>query len=113
MIKFIKRKPEVIKEMYSNVAATTYPNADGTIRQTYIAHLKPGDDLLFHPAPTEEYPDSIGVFTKKNKQIGVVSYQTLNELRGMYLHNKASVTVNEVTRSERGLGVNMLIKIYK
>ncbi|MBE6699454.1 MAG: hypothetical protein E7584_04360 [Ruminococcaceae bacterium] len=104
---------EVIKEMYSNVVATVYPNADGSSRQTYIAHLKQGDDLFFKPTPTKEYPDSVGVFTKKGGQIGVVSYQTLNELRGLYSHNKASVTVHEILHTERGLGVTMHIKIYK
>ncbi len=107
------KKLEVIKEMYSNVVGTVYPNANGTSRQTYIAHLKAGDDLFFKPAPTEEYPDSIGVFTESGGQIGVVNYQTLNELRGLYLHNDASVSVAEVLHSERGLGVSMLIKIYK
>lgn len=102
-----------IKEMYSNVVGTVYPNSDGSIRQSYIAKLKVGDDLFFHPAPTDEYPDSIGVFTKDNKQIGVLSYQTLNELRGLYLENNASVSVNEILHSERGLGVSMLIKIYE
>lgn len=104
---------KVIKEMYSNVVGTVYPNSDGSIRQSYIVKLKVGDDLFFHPAPTDEYPDSIGVFTKDNKQIGVLSYQTLNELRGLYLENNASVSVSEILHSERGLGVSMLIKIYE
>ena len=104
---------EVVREMYSNVVATVYPNENGTSRQAYIAKLKQGEDLLFHPAPTDEYPDSIGVFTTRNEQIGVLSYQTLNELRGLYTYNDASVTVNEVLHTERGLGVSMLIKIYK
>lgn len=104
---------EVIREIYSNVVGCVYPNKNGTSRQTYIAHLKVGEDLAFKPAPTEEYPDSIGVFTSRGEQIGAISYQTLNELRGLYLNNDASVTVNEILHSERGLGVNMLIKIYK
>lgn len=104
---------EVIREINSNVVGTVYPNEDGTIRQTYIARLNVGDDLFFKPAPTNEYPDSVGVFTKDGGQIGVISYQTLNELRGLYANNDASVSVNEVIHSERGLGVNMLIKIYK
>ena len=104
---------EIIKEMYSNVVGTTYPNENGTIRQNYIVKLKAGDDLLFKPAPTKEYPDSIGVFTKSGGQIGVVNYQVINELRGLYTNNKVSVTVHQVLHSERGLGVSMLIKIYK
>lgn len=104
---------EIVKEMYSNVVGTTYANENGTSRQSYIVKLKAGDDLLFKPAPTKEYPDSIGVFTKAGGQIGVVNYQIINELRGLYTNNKVSVTVHQVLHSERGLGVSMLIKIYK
>ncbi len=108
-----RSKLEVAEEIYSDVIGCIYPNADGTIRQAYIAQLKKGQDLLFHPAPTEEYPDSIGVFTKDNKQIGVVKYEVINKLRGLYAHNNASVCVNEVLHSERGLGVNIKITVYK
>lgn len=104
---------EVIKEFHSNVVASTYMNEDGTSRQTYIAYLKEGDDLFFKPAPTKEYPDSIGVFTKEGGQIGVVNYAVVNEMRGLYTHNKASVTVGSIIHSERGLGVGMHIKVYK
>ena len=104
---------EVVKEFSSNVVGCIYPNGDGTSRQTYITEIKEGDDLFFKPAPTEEYPDSIGVFTKAGKQIGVVEYKLLNELRGMYANNDASVTVGQVLHSEHGLGVSMRIKVYK
>lgn len=106
-------KSEVIKELYSNVVATTYPNADGTSRQYYIAKLRQGEELALHKAPTDEYPDSIGVFTSKNEQIGVLSFQLVNELFGLYAHNDLSVYVNEILHSERGLGVSMLIKVHK
>lgn len=104
---------EVIKELYSNVVATTYPNADGTSRQYYITKLRQGEELALHKAPTDESPDSIGVFTSKNEQIGVLSFQLVNELFGLYAHNDLSVYVNAILHSERGLGVSMLIKVHK
>jgi hypothetical protein len=109
------KKPsgEIIKEMYSNVVGSNYTNNDGSSRQTYITHLKEGDDLFFKPAPTEEYPDSVGVFSRKGEQIGVVAYNALNELRGQYANNTASVSVHQIINSDSGLGVNMHIKIYK
>ena len=106
-------KREVIAEKICSVWGTIYLNENGTSRQTYIAKLKEGEDLLFKPAPTEEYPDTIGVFTKRDEQIGFIGNKDLNELRGLYARNKASVTVSTIEHSERGLGVNMLIKIYK
>ena len=104
---------KVIDEFMCDVWGTAYLNENNTSRQTYISKLKVGDDLLFKPAPTPDYPDTIGVFTKKGEQIGFIGYKDLNKLRGLYLNNKASVTVENITHSERGLGVSMLIKIYK
>lgn len=112
-VKAQSKQPSVIREMDVEVWGTRYTNEDKTSRQTYVAKLKEGEDLFFHPAPTDEYPDTIGVFTAKREQIGFVDYKTLNELRGLYANNKASVSVKEVTHSERGLGVIMHIKIYE
>ena len=69
--------------------------------------------MLFKPAPTKEYPDTIGVFTKKGAQIGFIGYRDLNELRGMFAKNKASVTVASIDKGSQGLGVTMLIKVYQ
>lgn len=104
---------KVIDEFVCSVWGTAYLNENNTSRQTYIAKLKVGQDLFFKPAPTKEYPDTIGVFTKKGEQIGFIGYKDLNKIRGLYLHNKASVTVESIDRSERGLQVEMRIKIYK
>ena len=104
---------KVIAEKTYSVWGTAYTNENGTSRQTYIAKLKVGEDLLFKPAPTQEYPDTIGVFTKKGEQIGFIGYKDLNELRGMFAKNKASVTVAAIEKGGRGLGVTMLIKVYK
>ncbi len=109
----VEKNLEVAEVFYSNVVGTVYPNSDGTTRQAFILPLKKGDDLFFKPAPTKDYPDSIGVFTKKGKQIGVVAYPALNKLRGLYAKNIASVCVNEVMHSEQGLGVSMQITVYK
>ena len=71
------------------------------------------DELQQSARSKQEYPDTIGVFTKRDEQIGFIGNKDLNELRGLYAHNKASVTVSTIEHSERGLGVDMLIKIYK
>ena len=95
-----------------SLIACAYPNSDGTSRQTYLVNSKVGADLMFKPAPTKEYPDTIGVFTKKGC-IGVLPYKVVNELRGMYAHNKASAVIKSIDRSERGLGCTIKITIYK
>ncbi len=103
----------VIDEIDSDVIGTYYENGDGTSRQAYIKRLRVGQELTIAPAPTKEYPDSIGVFTKKHEQIGVMKYQTVNILRGQYLHNDVSIKVAEINDSARGLNVTMRIQVYK
>lgn len=95
-----------------SLVACVYPNPDGTSRQTYLVNSKVGEDVIFKPAPTKEYPDTIGVFTKKGC-IGVLPYKVLNELRGLYAHNNASAIIKSIEKSERGLGCTIKIIIYK
>ena len=58
-------------------------------------------------------PHTRGDDPKKNEQIGFIGYKDVNKIRGLYLHNKASVSVEKIINSERGLCVIMHIKIYK
>lgn len=85
-LNFFKAKPAptVLTTRYSNVLGCDYKNGDGSSRQAAIKTLRQGDPLFFKPAPTREYPDSIGVFTKSGKQIGVIAYPLLNELRNNF-----------------------------
>lgn len=104
---------KILDEWDCSVWGTTYTNENGINRQAIISKLKVGADLFFKPAPTEEYPDTIGVFTKKGEQVGFIGYKDLNKMRGLYVDKKASVTVKNIEKSERGLGVTMHIIIYK
>lgn len=110
---FSKKPAEVIAEFDKRAYGCNALNSDGTSRASYVAKLKKGEDLFFKPAPTKEYPDTIGVFTKKGHQIGFLHYTFVNELRGTYRNNKASAIVAEVEGSGQGLSVLMRIKIYK
>ena len=104
---------KVLNVLECSLVGCIYPNPDGTSRQTYLIKCKNGENVFFKPAPTKEYPDTIGVFTKKGGCIGVLPYRIVNELRGLYANNKAEVIIKEVTHSERGLGCIIKIIIYK
>lgn len=109
----IARNEKILDILDCSLFGCIYPNPDGTSRQTYLINCKEGENVYFHPAPTKEYPDTIGVFTKKGGCIGVLPYKTVNELRGMYAHNKAEAIITEIIHSERGLGCRIKIIIYK
>lgn len=110
---FGKKTPAILTEFERKVYGCNMLNENKTSRATYVAQLKVGQDLFFKPAPTKDYPDTIGVFTKKGEQIGFLHYTLVNELRGMYANNNASVTVASIDHSPQGLGVTMHIIIYK
>lgn len=101
---------KIIETISCSLMGCTYANPDGTSRQTNLVKAKVGDDLTFKPMPTKEYPDTIGVFTKRGC-IGVLPYQTLNKLRGLYAKNKASAKISEIEKSERGLFCKIEITI--
>ncbi len=106
--------PVVVDEFIQSVWGVRFNNEDGSSRQAIIKTLKPGDDLLFKPAPSKEYPDTIGVFTSKGKQIGFLNSALLKDLRGKYAKNRASVTVENISKSEdQGYSCSMRIKIYE
>lgn len=103
----------VIRDMHSKVVGVTFGNADGTSRQEYIKKLKPGEELIFRPTPTRDYPDTIGVFALKGKQIGVVSAELAAELKNKYPTNFMRVTVAEITGGGgKNYGCNIHIVIY-
>ena len=103
----------VIRDFHSKVVGVTFGNADGSSRQEYIRKLKPGEELVFRPLPTREYPDAIGVFTLKGKQLGYLNSDLAAELKYKYPTNFMRVTVDSVTGGGgKTYGCNIHIVIY-
>lgn len=103
-----------IREFHSKVVGVTFNNSNGTSRQEIIKKCKPGDDLVFKPTPTPEYPESIGVFNAHGEQLGFVNAELAHELITKYPRNPMKVVVSEVTgREYNNCGCNILITIYK
>lgn len=108
----ISSKP-VIFEMDKSIMGSTYSNPDGSSRQDIIKKLKPGDDIIFKPAPIKDYPDLIGAFTSKNKQIGAVPYDVVNMIKDKYADYPMSAKVKEVTYYYDHYLCYVTIKIYQ
>ncbi len=115
LLELLGLKPKqrtVIKEYACNVVGTDYTNGDGTSRQEYIKKCKVGDSLTFKPAPVKDYPDSIGVFTQSGKQIGVLGYNVLNDLRQKYARNAAAAEIADVGCSNGRYYCSIKVKVY-
>ena len=103
----------VIRDFHTKIVGVTYGNSDGSSRQEYIKKLKPGDELVFRPVPTAEYPDAIGVFTLKGEQLGHLSAGLAAELKSEYPTNYMQATVANVTGGNgMNYGCNIHIVVY-
>ena len=104
---------EIIKDFHTKVVGVTFNNENGTSRQTIIKACKPGDDVIFKPTPTKEYPDSVGVFNAIGKQLGNLNAELASELKNQYSKNPMSVTVSNVTGGgDYNYGCNLHVVIY-
>lgn len=65
--------------------------------------------------PSKEYPDAIGVFTTKGKQLGFLKAELAHEMKYKYGTNPMSATISDITGGDSGksFGVNLHIVIYK
>lgn len=103
----------VVRDFNTKVVGVTFGNDDGTSRQDIIKTCKPGDDIIFKPVPTVEYPDAIGVFNKNGKQLGHINAELAAELKEKYPTNPMTVTVNNITGGgDKNYGCNLHIIIY-
>ena len=104
----------VLRDMHSKIVGVTFGNDDGTSRQAYIKKLKPGEELIVKHMPTSEHPEAIGVFTKKNKQLGYLNADLAAEINDRYANNTIKVTVSDVTGGgDKNYGCNIHIVIYE
>lgn len=110
-----KSSLSVESDFYTKVAGVTFDNADGTSRQSIIKKCSPGEDVIFKPMPSKEYPDAIGVFTAKGKQLGFLKAELAHEMKYQYGTNPMSATISDITGGDNGksFGVNLHIVIYK
>lgn len=104
----------VLRDFNTKVVGVTFGNDDGTSRQEIIRACKPGDDIIFKPVPTAEYPDAVGVFNKRGQQLGHLGADLAAEHKSKYPNNPMSVTVNNITGGgDKNYGCNLHIIIYQ
>ncbi len=106
---------EIEQDFHTKVVGVTFKNSDGSKRQDIIKKCKVGDDIIFKPVPTKEYPDAIGVFTTTGKQLGHVNADLALELKEKYPMNFMKVTIANITGGVNGenYGCNLYVIIYK
>lgn len=105
---------DVVSDFHTKVVGVTFKNDDGTNRQKIISGCVPGQDIIFRPTPTKKYPEAIGVFTTKGKQLGNVNAELASDLIHKYPNNKMKVTISDITGGgDKNYGCNLHVVIYK
>ena len=112
---FDSSRAEIERDFHTKVVGVTFKNADGSDRQKILSTCKNGDDIILKPTPSKEYPDAIGVFTSKGKQIGNINAELALELKKKYPSHLMKVRISNITGGSDGLnyGCNLHIVIYK
>lgn len=106
-------KLSVIRDFNTKVVGVTFSNDDGSSRQEIIKNSKAGEDIIFKPVPTADYPDAIGVFNKRGQQLGHLNAELAAEMKNKYTNNPMSVTINNITGGgDKNYGCNLHIIIY-
>lgn len=100
-------------DFHTKVVGVTFKNDDGSDRQKIISKCKVGQDIIFKPTPTREYPEAIGVFTTKGKQLGFLSADLAHDLIHNYPNNPMQVTIADITGGNgNNYGCNLHIHIF-
>ena len=106
-------KLAVVQDFHTKVVGVTFGNDDGSSRQEIIKGCKVGEDIIFKPVPTKDYPDAIGVFNMRGQQLGHINAELAAELKEKYGANPMSVTINNITGGDdKNYGCNLHIIIY-
>lgn len=74
----LENKKDYIKTP-TKIVGVTYYNDDGTSRQKYLERLKNNSSLKLKHVPSKKHPNSIGVFSLNEKQLGFLSSDLAKE----------------------------------
>ena len=109
-----RSKLTVLREFHTKVVGVTFNNDNGTSRQAILRGCRVGEDIIFKPVPTKEYPDAIGVFNARGQQLGHISAELAQELKTKYPTNPMKVVIAGLTggESDKSYGCNLHITIY-
>lgn len=86
-----------IDEFECDVYSTHRENTDGSSRQKYLSECAVGEKVDLRIAPTEDYPELMGVFVKDGRyQIGDMPFPVINRIKKDYLKDRYEAVVSNI-----------------
>lgn len=104
---------EVLTTLERSVMGSTHKNSDGSDRQLIVQSCKAGDQIYMRPAPEKDYPDTIGIFTTSNKQIGILPPKDAKFINDKYPTSPRSVRVKGIRYYGDHWLCDIIITIFK
>lgn len=91
--------PVLIRVYHARVLATAFANPGGRLRQQIVREAKAGDVVACRSVgkPAEDGSETVGVFSVKGEQMGVMDATLLRAIRETYPSHRIGVTVERVT----------------
>lgn len=94
-----KPSPRLVGTFYTHLMGTAFANPGGRDRQRVLSELKAGDVAVCRTvvkAPEGE-TETVGVFTVRGEQMGVIDLAVLRAIREKYPDHRIGVTIERVS----------------
>ena len=94
-----KPSPRLVGTFYTHLLGTAFTNPGGRDRQRVLSEMKAGDVAVCRTvvkAPEGE-TETVGVFTVRGEQVGVIDLAVLRAVREKYPDHRIGVTIERVS----------------
>ncbi len=112
----VSEPPDLIRVFRSRVMAAAFCNPDGRNRQSIIREAKAGDVVTCRSVgkTLPDEPETVGVFSVKGEQMGVMDTALFYAIREKYPHHRMGITVDRI---DGGAGIpytcHIRVSIYR
>ena len=91
--------PRLVQEYHTNLLGTAFANAGGRSRQQILRETRAGDVVVCRTVAmrSEEETETVGVFTVKGEQMGIVDQSLLRSIRQKYPDHRIGLTVERIS----------------
>ncbi|MBP3667502.1 MAG: hypothetical protein J6K29_10710 [Clostridia bacterium] len=91
--------PRLVRVYHTDLMGTAFANAGGRSRQLILSEIRAGDVVACRTVVkrSEDETETVGVFTVKGEQMGVIDLSVLRAIRDEYPNHRIGVTVEKIS----------------
>ncbi len=105
-------QPRLVQVFHTNLLGTAFANAGGRPRQQVLREVKAGDVVACRTVVKrgEDETETVGVFTVKGEQMGVIDLSVLRAIRDKYPDHRIGVTIERISGG-RGVPYTCAVRV--